>query len=1129
MRNLSKQKTAKFVFATLVAIVLSVATFFALPICRIDLGDTISGSYETFRDSLISMTQTYDGVDYVCDEFGSETEKYNRLIVESEYKVDDCDAVASARYNTCHIFQYENSEDAEEALQYYQQNSKVDNVYYDARISAQDVVVESNATNYKSWGWQASTDYMGINTYKNTLLANKTVSSLPKVVVAVLDSGIRTTHEMFSGRLLLDYAYNFVSNTTNIADDNGHGTHVSGTIAEGTPSNVYILPLKVLDSAGLGWTSYIWNAINHLLNNKDEIESLGYNVRVMNMSIGVPIQQSVTEGEGEQISANAYAYKSLSSAINGAYSLNVVSVVSAGNDAMDTAQVQPANVANAITVSALKKQLGTLSFDASYSNFGDEVDFCAPGSAIESASHKSDTGTVTMSGTSMAAPHVAACVALLYSHPEQINYSVSQITNILINNAARESLYAYGQYALGSAERNNYYGYGLVNIANVGISVVGSVNISFNESTGKVTMAYDTSTAAGYTTKIHYTTKENDPENPIDWKIASTATIYQTTQISAVAYVYNAQNELVQRSETSVKVCYMGNKDLASRYTISAGYITAYTGTELETLVVPNRISSQTIYGVSNVAFNSSPVKTLILPPTVESINENAFKDNKNLEAITCESASVAIGKNAFRNCTNLEVFNIENIISVGDQAFVNVSLDKLILDQVEEVGKNAFNGATFETLLVGDATIGLQSNLTVANLYSYGTSFTDQLTSSTYENSYDLTLQILTDFGDKVVSKYGTNVVIELEYSGLGVSGVIYGDSWAQSNCAWRVDNLSFINEDIPYRQKLTLTLTNLAVSSVEYPLYVVLKDVYGNTVESNEIDIYVVSASTQTYTVQRNAAQYDLYVDGVLVEGSPVLYKGIDYSVMVVAKPGYAIKSITINGVAAPDNAPTVVSNISANIEVNVVVEAKANLAVSFDIDGEALVYVDNVLQSATTKMVARGDDVNFVIVGENGYVVKRVSINGVSIEPQNGIYVIENVTSDIVVDVEMIAVYFSINITYSNAFGGLSVEGANLDSVAYGQDVTFTVSAMDGYKLDFVSVNGQYVEVVNGKFVISNIDEDKDIVVSFERERGSIFSGDNSTIVYYFAIIAGLFVLFVVGSVILKVIKKKRQKTR
>ena len=1109
--------------------ILVAITFFALPGYNFANTKAISGSYETFRDSLIAMTQEYDGVDYVVGEDGQTEEKYNRLIVESEYNIDDFDAVASARYNTCHIFQYENSEEAEEALQYYQAQREVDNVYYDAKISAQNVEVEASATSYKSWGWQASTDYMGINTYKHTLLTNRTVASLPKVVVAVLDSGIRTTHQMFAGRLLLDYAYNFVSNTTNITDDNGHGTHVSGTIAEATPSNVYILPLKVLDAAGVGWTSYIWNAINHLLNNKATIEALGYNIRVMNMSIGVPIQQSVAEGEGEQISANSYAYKSLSSAINGAYALNIVSVVSAGNDSVNTANIQPANVANAITVSALRYQLGNLYFDSSYSNYGKEVDFCAPGTDIYGASHRSDTGTLPMSGTSMAAPHVSACVALLYSHPDQIDYSVDQITNILKKNATRECLYAYGTYALGNAERNNYYGYGLVNIANVGISVVGKVNISFNQSTGKVTMAYDTTVPSGHTTKIHYTTKENDPENPIDWSIASTVTIYQSAQISAVAYVYNASNELVQRSETSVKVCYIGNQDLASRYTISAGYITAYTGTELETLVVPNRISSQTILGVSNVAFNASPVKTLILPSTVTAINENAFKDNKTLEAITCESISVAVGKNAFRNCANLEVFNIPNIISVGDQAFVNVSLNKLILDQVNTIGKNAFNGATFDTLLVGDATIDYQSNLTVRNLYSYGDAFTNKLTSSTYENSYDLTLKISKDYGNKVVARQGTSIVIELEYSGLNVGGTIYGDDWNERNCAWRIDNLSFVDEDIPYQQKLTLTITGLSVSTAPYPIYVKLEDSYGNQLVSNELDIYVVSSTTQTYTVAKNVAEYDLYIDGVLAKENPVLYKGMDYSVMAVAKPGYTIKSITINGAPAADNAPTVVTNLSANIQLNVVVEAKTNLAVEFDIDGEALVYVDNVVQNTTTKMVTRGDDISFAIVGENGYVVKRVSIDGEALELKDGVYTIKNITEDIVVDVEMVAVYFAINITYSNAFGGLSIEGANLDRVAYGQDVTFTVSAQEGYRLDFVSVNGKIVEVVNGKFVLANIDENKDIVVSFVKEKHSIFSGDNSTVGYYFVIIVGLFVLFVVGSVVLKAIKKKKQKTR
>ena len=162
---------------------------------------------------------------------------------------------------------------------------------------------------------------------------------------------------------------------------------------------------------------------------------------------------------------------------------------------------------------------------------------------------------------------------------------------------------------------------------------------------------------------------------------------------------------------------------------------------------------------------------------------------------------------------------------------------------------------------------------------------------------------------------------------------------------------------------------------------------DTLGDAIAVNQADSHdILAVSDEDIVLGLAFKDLQKLVDDA-PEGSEISLDNDYY----MASGGHTIKilkSITINGAPAADNAPTVVTNLSANIQLNVVVEAKTNLAVEFDIDGEALVYVDNVVQNTTTKMVTRGDDISFAIVGENGYVVKRVSIDGVSLELKDGV---------------------------------------------------------------------------------------------------------------------------------------------
>ena len=200
----------------------------------------------------------------------------------------------------------------------------------------------------------------------------------------VLDTGIRSTHSEFGGRVSLDYSA--FTDSYGASDCNGHGTHVAGTIGGstyGVAKGVSLHAIRVLNCSGSGTTSGViagvdWVTANHI------------KPAVANMSLGG--------------SANT----ALDDAVTASIAAGVTYVVAAGNDGADACGKSPARVSGAITVGA------TNSSDSrtSWSNYGTCLDLFAPGDGITSASHSSDTATTSLSGTSMASPHVAGAVAL---------------------------------------------------------------------------------------------------------------------------------------------------------------------------------------------------------------------------------------------------------------------------------------------------------------------------------------------------------------------------------------------------------------------------------------------------------------------------------------------------------------------------------------------------------------------------------------------------------------------------------------------------------------------------------------------------------------------------------------------
>ncbi|MBA3601416.1 MAG: S8 family peptidase, partial [Acidobacteria bacterium] len=226
----------------------------------------------------------------------------------------------------------------------------------------------------------------------------------------IIDTGIRRTHAQFGGRAVV--GYDAIGDGQNSNDCNGHGTHVAGTVGGstyGVAKSVRLYAVRVLDCAGSGSNSGVIAGVDWVKNNHIK-------PAVANMSLG------------------GGASSALDTAVNNAIAAGITFAVAAGNENQDACNVSPARAPNAVTVGS------TTNTDArsSFSNFGTCVDIFAPGSSITSSWFTSDTATNTISGTSMASPHVAGVAALYLQN--NTTASPSTVRNEIVNTASSGKL-----------------------------------------------------------------------------------------------------------------------------------------------------------------------------------------------------------------------------------------------------------------------------------------------------------------------------------------------------------------------------------------------------------------------------------------------------------------------------------------------------------------------------------------------------------------------------------------------------------------------------------------------------------------------------------------------------------------
>jgi len=225
----------------------------------------------------------------------------------------------------------------------------------------------------------------------------------------IVDTGIYASHTEFTGRLAAGFSSIADSNGTN--DCNGHGTHVAGTTAGttyGIAKSATLIPVRVLDCSGSGSNSGVIAGLDWIV-----AHHISGKAAVVNMSLG------------------GGASTALDTAVQNVINDGIVMVVAAGNSNVDACNTSPARATNALTVGATGQYSTGETTDSrsSYSNYGPCLDIFAPGSRITSSWIGGSAAISTISGTSMAAQHVAGVAAVLFGrYPSS---TASQIASML--------------------------------------------------------------------------------------------------------------------------------------------------------------------------------------------------------------------------------------------------------------------------------------------------------------------------------------------------------------------------------------------------------------------------------------------------------------------------------------------------------------------------------------------------------------------------------------------------------------------------------------------------------------------------------------------------------------------------
>lgn len=977
--------------------------FYSLFIFIISVYFAMSFSCRAFAsdNSLITMIQDYS----VNSNFS------NRLIVETSENIDCEGTVAFVRDDNVYYLQYATEEETREAYEYYNSLSYVEAVAYDVTLKEDSTL--NGELYFYTWG----AEKIGADTYNEYLRSNIGEDNTNDIIIAVLDSGIDTDHPWFANRIESG-GINFSSSTSSTSyayeDVRGHGTHASGIIVDLTLSNVKILPVKVLNDEGEGATSSILKGIEYVIDLKKD----GKNIVAMNMSFGA-----------DGISVNSYWHQKYTTAIEEAYNLGILSIISSGNDGVDCSTYLPANVSKGITIGAVEKSGNTV-VRSYYSNYGRYVDYTAPGTYIYSA--QVGGGVIDKSGTSMAAPHVTGVVALLKSD-SIINYSNSEIESIL-----REKV-----IDLGSGGFDNYYGYGMINIKDVGVEKIDDVNFSVtNLSHSKAFELELTSNEPN--ALIYYTLDGSEPTS--DNGILYTSKIYISSSKTVKAKAYVFKNGHISKCSDIKSYTYAFSYSITVT-TYGSGSADAQgeswyeEGTSKKIMFYPNFDSYISELKIDGVKLTENEIALALL-------NGYEFKNissNHTIEVIfqkkiyTITSSSEGSGDISPKGSVTIEHGNNQKYLLVFSEGSY---VEELLIDgikQSRDIIEDAMENGYFFDNVDAHHTIHVIYKIIKHNIIVYKEGLSSGILSDI----------IIVDYGDNKTYLFD-------QYEGYHIKQIkINGNtlSYEEMTAAIR-------------RGYIFYNIKNDYTLNIKYEIAVY-------TIVSSSKGMAGISPNGEVKVTYNSSQKYEFRVIS-----------------------GYYISQILVDGMALDDNElKTAITNgyTFTDIKSDHTIEVEAKLItykLNVSVSGSGLVTPSgSVLEykEGTTKTLrftpSIGSYLDKIIIDEEEF-SKQELLDAI----ENG-YTFENLSSDH--DIQVVFKVYTYKIeSKSNDFGTITPNGETI--VEYGQDQTYQFIANPGYHIKELIIDGQTInQAITNSYTFDNVQNDHTIEVIYEINKYTITS--------------------------------------
>ena len=560
-----------------------------------------------------------------------------RLIVKSSKNINVSGAVSViSGYKNLWVLQYDSEEKTKSAFEFFRALPYVEYVEPDASVEMYSVSSETLDKTRLSWGSEAIGADDALPVLQNT--------DLPEIKVGIIDSGIDYNHKFLKERII-DEGYNFSTSgdSTSMSDDpKSHGTHVAGIIVDNTPENVKIRGYKIFNSSGNSSNVAVVAAVE---------QAVADGMDIINMSFGGSSSSAVRES------------------LLDAYNKGVTLVAATGNTYKHLGNLLPAALDEVISVTAINSDFQFADFSA----YGPSVDLCAPGVDIYSTVNNNSYGV--SSGTSMAAPFVSACAAILLSQNTEL--LPTDIEEILVSNA------------IPINDAAVYCGNGVVNAANL-IECEREQSVDCTAESGyfyeSVTVSLPTSESPDY---YSIDSSYPDAENGILYE--SPVTVSESAVFS---WMTESKNEFQSKSQS---VCIrIIHKESEEEFEISkSGKITAYNGTKTE-ISIPKTVDSIAVTAIGDKVFNADEhpeMRTVIMPESVTKIGLDAFRNNHSIEYIEANGVK-EIASNSFRDCTAVTHLELPYLTYISSGSFMNCySLGSIDIESAESVGTQAFYG----------------------------------------------------------------------------------------------------------------------------------------------------------------------------------------------------------------------------------------------------------------------------------------------------------------------------------------------------------------------------------------------------------------------------------------------------